>query len=116
MMSESTLEQTIADTGYAKVLLKLKRPGISVETALSANGLQRLLERTLLAPDPGQTAGLAAAFATSVHPSMEVALAAPPPKEKIYPRLGLAIGYADRAALSTLAASDQIETIKAAPE
>ncbi|ESQ83761.1 S8 family peptidase [Asticcacaulis benevestitus] len=118
-MTDSNLEQTISDTGYAKVLIKLQPGAVGggAGLATSAEGFERFLHETLLEPDQEQTTHLRHAFSAKMTGGADLALAvARPPTVKIYPRLGLAIGYADHNALTALEANPQVAAVQKAPE
>lgn len=104
------LEASFAALGYAKVLIALKpdaAPPAAAEAALAAH---------FVVPSEAQAARLSAVADRAASRSFRRPQALTKRKMRIYPHLGLAIGYVDREGATALAADAQVEKIVPAPE
>jgi subtilisin len=104
------LEANLSDVGYAKVIVALKP-----QVALSEVGAAATpLDEHFVVPDEIQAERLAyvAARAASTSPRRPRAR----PKVRVYPHLGLALGYVDREGADALVADSRVHTVVPAPE
>lgn len=106
------LETSLSAVGYAKVIVALK-PQMALAQAGPA---ESDLERHFIVPDDTQAERLAFAAARASNTSPRRAQASVKRKVKVYPHLGLAIGYVDTSGAASLKADARVETVVPAPE
>jgi subtilisin family serine protease len=105
----SQLDATLAAAGQAKVLVVLKK---DVLAAASAAATENAIAAKFTAPSPELSRSLAAV--ASRHASR--GRARPMPKVKVFPHLGLAIGFADKEGVAALRADRRVSKVEEAPE
>jgi subtilisin len=113
-MSTSSVEETVAAIGYAKVIVSLKEiPSFAGATAAQTEGS---IERHFIIPNEAQAESLA--FSASRAASRKFKPMQPPisRRVRVYPHLGLAVGYVDKGGLASLAADPQVGKVDKAPE
>lgn len=103
------LEETLAVAGQAKVLVVLKQ---SAMAGLSASVASSSLANNFISPDAELSRSLTAA--ASRHASG--GKSKPLPKVRIFPNLGLAIGFADKEGVAALRADQRVSQVEQAPE
>jgi subtilisin len=120
-MSTSSLEDTVAAAGYAKVIVTLRDfradASASSSQALAASSQAKgSIENYFMIPNEAQTASLAVSakrFASRQFKRTEPVTSR---RVRVYPHLGLAIGYVDARGLAALEADPQIGKVEKAPE
>jgi subtilisin len=115
---ETLIEQRIAAQGYAKVLVALKPEAVSVgataaATATAVATVSTSLESYFIARDREQTSALAMVAARETGRTR--ARAGAPPKVRIFPRLGLALGTVDAKGAEGLHGDARVAKVHAAP-
>lgn len=115
------LQDTISAVGYAKVLVVLEPaatpgPTAAATTAIAAGAvLESALQEHFIIPSEPQVESLAAvARATSSRPRARRSAAAP--AVRIYPKLGLAIGYVNQTGATSLQADPRVKDVHLAPQ
>jgi subtilisin len=103
------LEETLAAAGQAKVLVVLKQ---SAMAGLSASVASSSLANNFISPDAELSRSLTAA--ASRHASGGASK--PLPKVRIFPNLGLAIGFANKDGVAALRADQRVSQVEQAPE
>jgi subtilisin len=120
----SAIDQQIAGLGHAKVLVVLRTDTSVMQLAAttaadpgaSAEAIRRDIEGFFIEPDEQQYAALAAAnVGTKKGRGIATRAAEPPPRVRIFPRLGLAIGVVDANGLGSLRAHPRVKDVHAAP-
>ena len=104
-----TLEETLAGVGYAKVIVALK-------PTLAASSSKAALEQHFMIPSEPQMESLMAVAARSASRRSGHPRPLEEHKMRVYPHLGLALGFVDRSGANALAASNQVEQVVEAPE
>ncbi len=122
-------EASLSDLGYAKVIVALKpqaaaaaagavtaAAGVAaVAAASAAAAMEAELSSHFMAPD--QTQAVRLAFAASRAASKALKRGKPAERKvRVFPRLGLAVGYVDRQGAASLAADSRVERVVPAPE
>src|SRR5262245_28507133 len=119
------LQDTLAATGQAKVLVVLKpaaTPGpaaAATTTVASAAVLASALAQYFVPPAGQQVASLAAASAPSGRRALRGtrrAAAPPAPPVRVYPRLGLALGIVNPSTVNRLEADPRVKEVHLAPQ
>lgn len=116
----TVLDETIAAAGYAKVIVTLKPEAVAaardtVATSLDLGATQRALQNIFMIPSQSQNQMLAAASLRAV--AGKPRRAAPPiPRVRVYPRLGLAVGYVDASGADALSKHPDVAAVQKAPE
>jgi subtilisin len=114
-MSISSLEETLAAAGYAKVIVAL-RSGAAATEATSRRAAESAIENYFIIPSEAQAKSLA----LSARRSASRPFTRPEPltsrRVRVYPNLRLAMGYMDAGGLASLQADVQVETVVPAPE
>jgi subtilisin len=119
----SQLDNTLLALGYAKVIVSLKTGGV----ATAAAGVQRdleqkraILEATLekhfIIPNAAQADSLAAAAVNAASKAIRRVKSLRERRVRVYPHLGLALGFVDRQGAATLRQDDQVAAMVEAPE
>ena len=116
-MAQSDLEATLQANGYAKVIVSLRKDvgGLATANGHEAPGLaaattsatESSLESHFILPNEAQVENLALASGRN----FALATAAKSRRVRVYPRLGLAIGYADRTGIAALENDPRVEEI-----
>ena len=96
------LDQTLATAGYAKVLVTLADASAAADQVEAA-----LSDQFIAAPQAAELAMAASRFSETDSR---------PRKLKVYPRLGLAVGYVDNQGAAALRQSRRVQRVDAAPE
>ena len=118
------LQDTLSAAGHAKVLVVLRAaatPGpaaAATATIASAAVLESALAQYFVSPGAEQIASLAAASAaTSGRPARRGARAqAPRPPVRVYPRLGLALGFVSPTTVTALRSDPRVKEVHLAPQ
>jgi len=124
----SSLDETLSAIGYAKVIVKLKRPALAGAQPFAlapADGTVARLDHTLtqnalesyfMVPDEGQAASLAASARR--HASRKLRKVEPTSSRRlrVYPHLGLALGNVSAAQAGPLARDERVDRVEKAPE
>ena len=113
------LEDELTALGYAKVIVSLvpSTTGAALTTRsarIATNDLETSLAPHFIVPGHPAQAGLAAAPHRT--PRRQTARGKNPRPVRIYPRLGLAVGYVDKAGLMGLRHDTHVRTVDRAPE
>jgi subtilisin len=103
------LEETLAEVGYAKVICVLK-------PTVAAAGSRASLEKYFTIPSERQMEGLMAAASRAASKKSGHPRPVEEHKMRVYPHLGLVLGFVDRDGAAALAASPQVERVVEAPE
>ena len=104
-----SLQDTLAEVGYAKVICALK-PTVTAASSKAA------LEIYFTIPSERQMEALMAAASRAASRKSGHPRPLEEQKMRVYPRLGLVLGYVDRDGAAALAASSQVERVLEAPE
>jgi len=123
----SGVMDTIEAAGYAQVLVKISKGSpllAAAPPAAAAAGAglaaavapANSLESHFLLPKQAQPEVLATAAAAASVTTGRRARSVAPPKVRVFPRLGFALGYADEAGVQGLAARADVEKVMPAPE
>jgi subtilisin len=105
----SQLDATLAAAGQAKVLVTLKKEALADVSAAAA---ATSMSANFVAP----SAALARSLAAVASRAASRGKARPLPKVKVFPNLGLAIGYADKEGVAALRADRRVSKVEQAPE
>ncbi len=108
----SDLEANLSDLGYAKVIIALK-PQMATEHAAVA---EAALASHFMVPSGTQAARLSAVAERAASRSFRRPQPLPQRKVRVYPHLGLALGYVDQQGATALAADNRVESMVPAPE
>jgi subtilisin len=125
----TSLDETIAAAGYAKVIVTLKPQAVAAAGAAAAVGLgvtaaaprvdrdatERALQNHFIIPSQSQAEALTAMSVRAASKKLQKAEASPA-RVRVYPRLGLAIGFVDASGANALRRHPQVEGIEKAPE
>src|SRR6266849_5581241 len=106
------LDAHFSNVGYAKVIATL-RPQMALAKAAAA---EAELAKHFLVPSEPQAERLDAVAATLATRTFRRPVPIAQRKVRVYPRLGLAVGYVDREGATSLAEDDRVESVVAAPE
>lgn len=112
-MSTSSLEETVSAIGYAKVIVALH----AAPAAAAAEAVpESAIAGHFMVPDEAQAESLAMSASRSA--SRKFKRAEPPAERRVrvYPHLGLAIGYVNANGLAGLEADPQVGKVEKAPE
>ena len=110
----SDLEETLKATGYAKVIVSL-RPSAGL-TAASGPAAEAGIEGHFMVPSEAQAENLGLAAMRMASRTFERPVAEKRRRVRVYPHLGLAIGYADARGVAALRADAQVDNVVGAPE
>lgn len=105
----SNLEETLAEVGYAKVIVALK-------PTLAAASSRAALEKHFTIPAERQMESLMAVASRSASKKSGHPRPLQEHKMRVYPNLGLVLGFVDPGGAAALAASRQVERVVEAPE
>ena len=113
-MPTSSLQDTVASIGFAKVIVALK--GVPGGAAAASPQTKSSIENHFMIPNLAQAESLAAS--ASHFASRKFKRAEPPTarRVRVYPHLGLAIGYVNASGLASLEADPQVRKVEKAPE
>ncbi len=103
------LEDTLANVGYAKVI-------VTLTPNLAAADSKATLEKHFIIPSEKQTESMLAVAARAASRKAGYPRPIAEQRMKVYPNLGLALGFVDRDGATALAASRQVERVVEAPE
>jgi subtilisin len=106
---DGKLQETLADVGYAKVIVALK-------PRLAAADSRSTLEKHFIIPNEKQTESVLAVAARSATRKAGHPKPLAEQRMKVYPNLGLVLGFVNRSGATALAASSQVERVVEAPE
>jgi subtilisin family serine protease len=111
---DTQIEQQIAAVGHANVLLALS-PGVieAAKGAAAAGAAYEDLEQYFVQPDPQQTVALEVASTRSMRRRIKTPAAVERPKVRIYPRLGLALGFVDATGAAALSRNTKVAAMHA---
>jgi hypothetical protein len=122
----STLQDTLDAIGFAKVIVSLKSAaptaaagaamGVRRAAPIGRQAMEDALEKYFVAPDPQQTASLAAAATLHSGRSFRRPQSLQSRRVRVYPNLGLALGTVDRTQVGALAADARVARVELAPE
>lgn len=113
-MPTSSLDDTVNAIGYAKVIVTLKAAAAAATTSrVQAEGA---IQKHFIIPSEPQAESLALSARLSASRSFRRAEPPASRRVRVYPNLGLAIGYVDANGLAALEADPQIEKVVKAPE
>jgi subtilisin len=112
-MSASRLDETLANVGYAKVIVSLAKP---TAAAISRSASEDTLQSRFIIPSEAQSASLATAALRFASRRTRGAAAPPQPRVRVYPHLGLALGFADQSGVAALRSDRQVQQVEEAPE
>ncbi|TGQ74632.1 MAG: serine protease [Mesorhizobium sp.] len=124
-MANSEIEDTIAAVGYAKVLVTLAPnvmgAALEATTAGGDNSVRALaeakkLEKHFIVPSEAQQESLALGARVSASRNFNRAVDPATRRLRVYPHLGLAIGYVDKSGAAALEASAATSNVVKAPE
>jgi subtilisin family serine protease len=122
-MPSSEIDQTIAAVGYAKVIVTLTSPAAAAERDPQTRGVAALagqegtaLENHFIVPSEVQMESLAATARNAASRSFQRPEALQSRRVRVFPHLGLAIGYVDAAGAVALEASTAVARVEKAPE
>lgn len=106
------IEESLDALGYAKVIAELKpEPGMATVAAA-----ETAIESHFVIPSEAQTESLAATAMRHASRTFRRPQSLQDRKVRVYPRLGLAIGYVDRAGVGELKADNRVKDVVPAPE
>jgi subtilisin len=125
----TSLDETIAAAGYAKVIVALKPQAVAAGVAAAAlasgvsaalprvdrDATERTLQNHFIIPSQSQADMLAAMSMRAASKKLKRADASPA-RVHVYPRLGLAVGFVDASGADALRRHPQVERIEKAPE
>ena len=109
------LQDTLDAVGYAKVIAELKTPAAAA-AATTAAAAERKIEAHFCIPSEAQTESLATAASHTASRSFRREKKLDDRKVRVYPRLGLAIGYVDPAGAASLRADNAVGAVVEAPQ
>ena len=119
----SELQDTLSAAGYAKVLVELQpaaTPGpaaAATAAVASAAVLQSALAQYFIVPGEQQIASLAvAARALSGRRTARASGRAQPPVVRVFPKLGIALGYVSPTTVTSLRADARVRRVHLAPQ
>lgn len=112
-MANTEIDDTIAAIGYAKVIATLTPAAAAAETTA---GTLPAIENHFIVPSEGQAESLAAVARTSASRRFQRDQPAETRRMRVFPHLGLAIGYVDAAGAAALEASPAVARVNKAPE
>jgi subtilisin len=108
----SNLEETLQEAGYAKVIVALS----SALATANENDVKAALEKNFIIPSERQTESLMAIASRTSSKK----IGSPNPMEnlrmRVYPHLGLALGFVNTEGAKDLKASSQVQKVVEAPE
>lgn len=110
-MSSSALRETLAAAGYVKVICTLKPMMVADQPSLES-----ALKSDFIIPSESQFASLAIASQRAAGRTVRQSSVKPPKLVRIYPNLGLALGFADASGVAALEAHPDVEKVVKAPE
>ncbi len=113
-MATTDLEETLQVTGYAKVIVAL-RPSAGLATA-SAAASETTIANHFIVPSEAQAENLGLAAMRLASRSFKRSESPKARRVRVYPHLGLAIGYADARGVASLEADVNVERVVSAPE
>jgi subtilisin family serine protease len=117
MPISSSVNETIAAIGYAKVIVALNR-GTAAADATTKKAAEGSIEQHFMIPSQPQAESLVASARRFASRSRRSRPAEPEASRlvRVYQNLGLAIGFVDAGGLAGLAADSQVQDVVKAPE
>ena len=122
-MPDSGLEETLDAAGYAKVIVALRpaqaaslTTGATAMVAASIANVRDSLQNHFIIPSEAQFASLAMAAKRATGRRAPAGGAAPAPRMRMYPHLGLALGFADKSGVAALESDALVSKVVKAPE
>src|SRR4051794_8074785 len=112
-MSDSSLDETLDAAGYAKVIVAL-RPAQAA--AASIANIRESLQNHFIIPSESQSATLAMAARRATGRRAAAGGPAAAPRMRMYPHLGLALGFADKSGVAALETDALVSKVVKAPE
>ena len=113
-MSISSLDETVAAIGYAKVLVSLKNRAVAAESLAATT--EGSLEDHFIIPSEAQVENLTLSANALASRKFKRAQPLTTRRVRVYPHLGLAIGYADATGVASLEADPKVTKVEKAPE
>ncbi len=110
----SDLDETLKATGYAKVIVSL-RPGAGLAAA-SAPAAEAAIAGHFIVPSEAQAENLGLAAMRMASRTFARPAAAKRRRVRVYPHLGLAVGFVDARGVAALQADAQVDSVVGAPE
>src|SRR4051812_45940261 len=113
-MPTSSLQDTVASIGFAKVIVALK--GVPSSALAASAQTKSSIENYFMIPNLAQAESLAASARSFA--SRKFTRAEPPTarRVRVYPNLGLALGYVNAGGLASLEVDPQVTKVEKAPE
>ena len=122
-MPDSGLEETLDAAGYAKVIVALRpaqaaslTTGATAMVAASIANVRDSLQNHFIIPSESQFASLAMAAKRATGRRAAAGGAAPAPRMRMFPHLGLALGFADKSGVAALESDALVSKVVKAPE
>jgi subtilisin family serine protease len=115
MPISSSVNETIAAIGYAKVIVALNR-GAAAADATSKRAAEGSIEQHFIIPSQPQAESLVASARRFASRKTRPAEPDASRRVRVYQNLGLAIGFVDASGLAGLAADSQVQDVVKAPE
>jgi subtilisin family serine protease len=115
MPISSSVNETIAAIGYAKVIVALNR-GAAAADATTRKAAEGSIEQHFMIPSQPQAESLVASARRSASRRTRAVEPEASRRVRVYQNLGLAIGFVDAGGLAGLAADSQVQDVVKAPE
>lgn len=113
------LDATLAAKGFAKVIVSLQPSAAATKTT---SEVWNQLESSFLAPEEGDVSGMVSgererrlAFGLAARAEATAPKSPPPPRMRVYPNLGLALGLVDTVGAASLAQNEAVAEVVEAP-
>jgi subtilisin len=113
-MSISSLDETVAAIGYAKVIVSLKNNSAATEGLAAAS--EGSLEDHFMIPSEAQAENLAMSATALASRKFKRSEPLTSRRVRVYPHLGLAVGFADATGVASLEADPKVTKVEKAPE
>jgi subtilisin family serine protease len=115
-MPTSSIEDTLSAIGYAKVIVALKPTATAAAAETTRVEAESAIENHFIIPSGTQAESLALSARLSASRSFSPAEPVTSRRVRVYPKLGLAIGYINAAGLAGLEADASVGKVVKAPE
>lgn len=117
-MSVSQIEETMAAAGYAKVIVSLKEDALrpAGAAAMDAATVEGQMQNFFIVPSETQAESLATASVRAASKRYRRPEPLRDRRVRIYPHLGLALGFVDARGAAALDADKRVRSIDKAPE
>jgi subtilisin len=113
-MADSDLDEALRANGYAKVIVSIRKDaGLA---AASARAAESSIEGHFMIPSEAQAESLALAAERTASRHVARVAQAKRRRVRVYPHLGLAIGYADTRGIASLRSDPQVDKVVSAAE